>query len=65
MHLPQRPSILQRPVRAEAKANVENREAEYEREQARIAAKAQRQASTEERLIRSFYGTEEEKRSGW
>lgn len=65
-YVPHRPSILQRPLReGGGKANQERREVEYEKEQLRIAAKAQRQASSEERLVRAFYSTEAEKRSAW
>ena len=47
---PHRPSLLHRPVRGEAKANVENLDAEYQKEQQRIAARAERLASTEDRM---------------
>ncbi len=49
---PYRPSILHRPVKNSAKANVENLDAEFEKGQQRIAARAERLASTEERLVR-------------
>ena len=63
---PARPSILLRPVRQEGgRANVELADAEYEREQRRLAAKGARQAEHEERLVRAFYPTEEDKRAGW
>ena len=60
-----RPSILRRPVREGAKANEEHRELEYAREQARIQAKAERQAATEERLVGAFYATAEDRRQAW
>ncbi|KAL4428254.1 hypothetical protein ABPG75_002343 [Micractinium tetrahymenae] len=64
MYVP-RPSILQRPMREGARANEEKADSEYAREQARIAAKAQRLAATEERMVGAFYATADEKRRAW
>lgn len=65
MYVP-RPSIMNRPVRQDGgQANVENAEREYEKTQARLAAKAIKQASHEERMIGAFYALPDEKRRGW
>ncbi|KAL4433098.1 hypothetical protein ABPG77_006525 [Micractinium sp. CCAP 211/92] len=64
MYVP-RPSILQRPVREGSRANEEKADSEYAREQARLAAKTQRLAAAEERMVGAFYATAEEKRRAW
>lgn len=61
MQVQHRPSILHRPVREAGKVNVESADIQYEREQALLRAKGQRQSEAHDRLMRSLYPTPSDK----
>ncbi|KAG2484463.1 hypothetical protein HYH03_016698 [Edaphochlamys debaryana] len=61
-----RPSILHRPLRAEpSRATEETFETQYQREQALLRAKQERQAETRDRLVRALNPGPEDKAAAW
>ncbi|GFR40037.1 hypothetical protein Agub_g575, partial [Astrephomene gubernaculifera] len=66
MNLPHRPSILHRPQRAQpSKANEETYESQYQKEQAILRAKQEKQQDTRDRLLRSLHPQREDKAAAW
>ena len=64
MYVP-RASILARPMRDGAKANLEHAELEHTAAQNKLQAKSDKLAGHEERLCAAHYATNEEKRQAW